>query len=40
VDAAVAQLTSELRADVVTSDHADIRRLLDMAGSPSRIVDL
>ena len=40
VDAAVAQLAAELRADVVTSDRADIRRLLDMTGSPSRIIDL
>ena len=37
VDAAVAQLAAELRADVVTSDQADIRRLLDVAGSPGRI---
>ena len=40
VDAAVAQLAAGLRADVVTSDRADIRRLLDMTGSPSRIIDL
>ena len=40
VDAAVAQLASKLRADVVTGDQADIRRLLDAAGSPSRIIGL
>jgi hypothetical protein len=40
VDAAVAQLAAELRADVVTGDRAGIRRLLDMTGSPSRIIDL
>jgi len=38
VDAAVAQLAAELRADVVTGDQADIRRLLDITGSPSRII--
>ena len=40
VDAAVAQLAAERRADIVTGDQADIRRLLDMTGSPSRIIDL
>ena len=40
VDAAVAQLAAELRADVVTGDRADIRRLLDAAGSPGRIISL
>jgi predicted nucleic acid-binding protein len=40
VDAAVAQLAAELRADVVTGDQADIRRLLDVTGAPSRIIDL
>ena len=40
VDAAVAQLAAELRADVVTSDPADIRRLLDVTASPSRIITL
>jgi predicted nucleic acid-binding protein len=40
VDAAIAQLAAELRADVVTGDQADIRRLLDATGSPSRIIDL
>jgi hypothetical protein len=40
VDAAVAQLAAELRADVVTGDQADIRRLLDISGSPGRIIGL
>jgi len=40
VDAAVAQLAAELRADVVTGDPGDIRRLLDVTGSPSRIISL
>lgn len=40
VDAAVAQLAAELRADVVAGDPADIRRLLDVTGSPSRIISL
>ena len=40
VDAAVAQLAAELRADVVTGDPADIGRLLDVTGSPSRIISL
>jgi hypothetical protein len=40
VDAAVAQLAAELRADVVTGDPADIRHLLDVAGSPHRIISL
>jgi hypothetical protein len=40
VDAAVAQLAAELRADVVTGDQADIRRLLDVTGSSSRIISL
>ena len=31
VDAAVAAIAAELRADVVTGDHADTRRLLDAA---------
>jgi len=39
-DAAVAQIAAELLADVVTSDRPDIRRLLDAAGSFSRIIDL
>ena len=39
-DAAVAQLAAELRADVVTGDQADIRRLLDVSGSPGRIIGL
>jgi hypothetical protein len=40
VDAAVAQLAADLRADVVTGDQADIRRLLDLTGSSSRIISL
>jgi predicted nucleic acid-binding protein len=40
VDAAVAQLAAELRADVVTGDQADIRPLLDVSGSPGRIIGL
>jgi predicted nucleic acid-binding protein len=40
VDAAVAQLAAERKADVVTGDRADIRRLLDMTGSARRIIDL
>jgi len=39
-NAAVAQIAAELLADVVTSDRPDIRRLLDAAGSFSRIIDL
>jgi hypothetical protein len=39
-DAAVAQLAAELRADVVTGDYADIRRLLDASGSPGRVIEL
>jgi predicted nucleic acid-binding protein len=40
VDAVVAQTAAGLRADVVTSDRADIRRLLDAAGASSQILDL
>jgi hypothetical protein len=40
VDAAVVQLAAELRADVVTGDPGDIRRLLDITGSPSQIISL
>jgi len=39
-DAVVAHTAAALSADVVTSDHADIARLLDAAGADSRIVDL
>jgi hypothetical protein len=39
-DAAVVQLAAELRADVLTGDQADIRRLLDVSSSPGRIIDL
>jgi predicted nucleic acid-binding protein len=40
VGGTVAQLAAELRADVVTGDQADIRRLLDMTDSPGRIIGL
>jgi predicted nucleic acid-binding protein len=40
VDAAVAQTVADLRADVVTGDRADIRRLLQAAGATSQIIDL
>ena len=40
VDAVVAQVAAELRADVVTGDRADIGRLLQAAGGPSQVIDL
>ena len=40
VDAVVAATPAELRADVVTGDHADIRRLLDAAEASGQIIDL
>jgi hypothetical protein len=40
VDAVVADTAAELRADVVTGDHADIRRLLDAADASGRIIDV
>jgi hypothetical protein len=40
VDAAVAQTAADLRADVITGDRADIRRLLQAAGATSQIIDL
>jgi predicted nucleic acid-binding protein len=40
VDAVVAATAAELRADVVTGDRADIRRLLDAADAPGQIVGL
>jgi len=40
VDAAVAQTAANLRADVVTGNRADIRRLLQAAGATSQIIDL
>ncbi len=40
VDAVVADMAAELRADVVTSDRADIRRLLDAAEASGRIIDV
>jgi PIN domain len=40
VDAVVAQTAADLRADVVTGDRADIRRLLQAAGAASQIIDV
>ena len=40
VDAVVAHTATVLRADVVTADPADIRRLLDAAGSPAHIITI
>jgi hypothetical protein len=40
VDAVVAQTAAELQADVVTGDHADMRRLLDAAGASGQIIDV
>ncbi len=40
VDAVVADIAASLRADVVTTDHAEIRRLLDMAGASGQIIDV
>lgn len=40
VDAVVAGTAAELRADVVTGDRADIRRLLDAADASGRIIDV
>ena|SRR5215470_7882404 len=40
VDAVVAQTAAVLQADVVTSDRADIRRLLDAADASSQILDV
>jgi predicted nucleic acid-binding protein len=39
VDAVVADTAAELRADVVTGDRADIRRLLDAADASGQIID-
>jgi predicted nucleic acid-binding protein len=39
VDATVAQTAAELRADVVTADRADIRRLLRAAEATGQIID-
>jgi hypothetical protein len=36
----IAGTAAELRADVVTGDRADIRRLLDAAGAASQIIDV
>ena len=40
VNAVVVQTAADLRADVVTGDHADIRRLIDAAASASHVIDL
>ena len=40
VDAVVADTAASLRADVVTGDRADIRRLLDAADVSSKIIDV
>jgi predicted nucleic acid-binding protein len=40
VDAVVADTAAELRADVVTGDRADIRRLLDAADASGQIIDV
>lgn len=40
VDAVVAATAVELRADVVTGDRADIRRLLDVADASGQIIDV
>ena len=40
VDAVVAQTAAELRADVVTGDRADIRRLVEAGGASSLIIDI
>lgn len=40
VDAVVADTAVNLRADVVTGDRSDIRRLLDVAGASSQIIDV
>jgi hypothetical protein len=40
VDAVVADTAAGLRADVVTGDRADIRRLLDAADASCQIIDV
>jgi predicted nucleic acid-binding protein len=40
VDAVVAQTAAGLRADVVTSDHADISRLFEAAGASGQVIDI
>jgi predicted nucleic acid-binding protein len=40
VDAVVAATAAELRADVVTGDPADIRRLLDAADASGQVIDV
>jgi hypothetical protein len=39
VDATVAQIAADLRANVVTADRAGIGRLLQAAGATSHIID-
>jgi predicted nucleic acid-binding protein len=40
VDAVVAHTAAQLRADVITGDRTDIRRLLDAAGASNQIIDV
>ena len=40
VNAVVADIAASLRADLVTADRADIRRLLDVADASCQIIDL
>jgi len=40
VDAVVADTAARLHADVVTSDHDDIARLLDAVGADAHIIDV
>jgi len=40
VDAVVAYTAAQLRADVITGDRTDIRRLLDAAGASNQIIDV
>jgi predicted nucleic acid-binding protein len=40
VDAVVADTAASLRADVVTSDRADIRRLLAATGASCQVIDV
>jgi predicted nucleic acid-binding protein len=40
VDAVVADTTASLRADVVTSDRADIRQLLAATGASCQVIDV
>jgi predicted nucleic acid-binding protein len=40
VDAVVACTAADLRADIVTGDRADVRRLLQAAVAPGQIIDV